>query len=29
MEYMAENGVKLSTNLELKVNMAYEKCYSL
>jgi len=26
---LAENGVKLSTNLELKVNMAYEKCHGL
>jgi len=26
---MAENGVKLSTNLELQVNITYEKCHSL
>jgi hypothetical protein len=29
MEDMAGNGVELSTNLELKVNVAYEKCHSL
>jgi len=29
MEDVADNGVKLSTNSELKVNMAYEKCHSL
>jgi len=26
---MAENGVKLSKNLELNVNMTYENCHSL